>query len=138
MDERQRARTSHAALDDPRWLIIALALMGAHQIQSAVVDRNELRFRLTTLTVAALTPLTLRLPPRIRGVIWIAIGIPPFFGAWVAHLIPIVRDRVVPPASETAPLNLAGASFLIALGVALLRSPPETPVVLPQSETIVV
>jgi len=109
--------------DDPRWFAIAIALMSVHQVQSVLVEPNELAFRATTLSIAALSPLTFRLPPRIRGVVWILIGIPPFFGAWAGHLIPLMRDRTVPPASETAPFNLVGAALLIALGVALLRSP---------------
>ncbi len=114
---------AHYDPDDPRWLAIALVCMGAHQVQSAVVEPGERRFRAATLAVAALTPLTSRLPRRARGVTWILIGAGPFLGALVGHLVPIARERRVPPASETAPLNLAGAALLIALGVALVRSP---------------
>lgn len=111
--------------DDPRWFAIAIACMSVHQLQSMIVERDELRFRTATLTIAALSPLTLRLPRRVRGIIWLLIGLPPLGGALAGHLIPIARDGIVPPASETAPLNFAGAALLITLAIALLRTPAE-------------
>jgi len=109
--------------DNPRWFAIAIACLSVHQVQSVVADRGELPFRATSLTVFALSPLTFRLPRRVRGIVWLLIGLPPFGGALAGHLVPIARGDAVPPASETAPLNLAGAALLIALAIALLRSP---------------
>jgi hypothetical protein len=101
-----------------RWLLIALALIGIHQVQSLVVEPSERPFRYTVLSIIGLLPLSLRLPTRVRGVLWLLLGAPPVFGAFVGHLIPIVRDGRIPPASETAPLNLAGGAFLLTLGAA--------------------
>ena len=111
--------------DNPRWFAIAIACMSVHQVQSMIAEPDERRFRTITLTVAALSSLTLRLPRRVRGIVWLLIGLPPFGGALAGHLVPIARGDAVPPASETAPLNLAGAALLIALALALLRSPSE-------------
>ncbi len=47
------------------------------------------------------------------------LSIPPIFGSFAGHFIPIVRERRVPPASETAPFNLAGSVLLFVLGAAL-------------------
>lgn len=122
MDAPARTDPSRRS-DDPRWFAIAIACMSVHQVQSMIAERSELPFRATTLTIAALSPLTFRLPRRVRGVVWLLIGLPPFGGALAGHLVPIARGDAVPPASETAPLNLAGAALLIALAIALLRSP---------------
>ncbi len=113
------------APENPRWMLLAVGMMAVHQAQSVIEEPNELAFRATTLTIAALMPLTTRLPRRVRGAVWMLVGVPPLFGAFAGHIVPIVRTQRVPPASETAPLNLAGAAFLIALGAALLRSPAE-------------
>ena len=116
---------TRSAPDNPRWMLIAVGMTAVHQVQSLLVEPGERNFRLTTLSIAALMPLTTRLPRRVRGAVWSLIGLPPLFGAFAGHIVPIVRTRRVPPASETAPLNLAGAALLIALGVALLRSPAD-------------
>ncbi|MBA2679650.1 MAG: hypothetical protein H0U76_14785 [Ktedonobacteraceae bacterium] len=106
-----------------RWLLLSLFGIGVHQVQSLILEPQERTFRITVLTIIGLTPLTLFLPKRARGIIWMLLGTPPTFGAFAGHLIPIVRDRRVPPASKTAPLNLAGGAFLTTLGAALAFSP---------------
>jgi hypothetical protein len=108
-----------------RWLLIALTLLGIHQVQSLVVEPSERPFRYITLSIIGLLPLSLRLPTRVRGILWLLLGAPPVFGAFVGHLIPIVRDGHIPPASETAPLNLAGGAFLLTLGAAQAVAPSE-------------
>ncbi len=105
------------------WLLISLGLVAVHQVQSVIVEPEEAPFRYKVLTIIALLPFSLLLPARLRGALWIVLGSGPAGGAFIGHLIPIVRDQKVPPASETAPLNLAGASFLIALGAAQLFAP---------------
>lgn len=115
--------TAQQSPENPRWMLLAVGMMGVHQVQSLLTEPGERNFRLATITVASLTPLTWRLPRRARGAVWVALGTGPLFGAFAGHLVPLVRTRRVPPATETAPLNLAGAVLLIALGLALLRSP---------------
>ncbi len=105
------------------WLLIALTLIGIHQIQSFLVEPSERTFRFFTLSLIGLLPLTLRLPTRLRGGLWMLLGAIPVGGAFRGHLIPIVREQRVPPASETAPLNLAGGAFLLTLGTAQVFSP---------------
>ena len=108
--------------DHPRWLLIAVLCLGVHQIQSLVVEPSERPFRLLTLSAFSWLALgSPSLPRRIRGMVWLLFGLPPLLGALGGHLVPIALDREVPPATETAPLNLAGASLLTALGLALLR-----------------
>ena len=108
--------------DHPRWLYLAVACLGIHQIQSFMVQPAERPFRLLTLGgfgwLALASP---SFPRRVRGTLWLLLGVPPFMGALVGHLVPIALDREVPLATETAPLNLAGAALLMALGLALLR-----------------
>lgn len=104
----------------PRWLLVALANIGIHQVQSLVVEPQERRFRFAALAFLGLFPLTLFLPERIRGVLWTLGGLPPIAGAFRGHLLPIIRDHKVPKASETAPLNLAGGALLTALGVSII------------------
>ncbi|GCE28940.1 hypothetical protein KDA_44240 [Dictyobacter alpinus] len=103
---------------NPRWLVIALAAIGIHQAQSMLAEPQERPFRILAFTIIGLMPLTYRLPQRLRGGLWMLLGGLPVFGAFIGHLIPIVRKQEVPPASETAPLNLAGGAFLVALGAA--------------------
>lgn len=122
MSERS-TETVQESPENPRWMLIAVGLMGAHQVQSLLAEPGERNFRLATISIAALMPLTMRLPRRGRGALWMLVGVGPLFGAFAGHLVPIMRSRRVPPATETAPLNLAGAALLIALGVALVRSP---------------
>jgi|GEM_PF-4148107 len=116
----QLIREERGSLINPRWLLIALACIGVHQIQSAIEEPGELPSRLTILAIIALTPLSLRLPPHARGWLWLALGLFPTVGSLTVHLLPIIRDQRVPPASETAPLNLAGGVFLCILGAASL------------------
>ena len=92
-------------------------------MQSLIMEPQERPFRIVSLTIIGLTPFTLLLPTRARGIIWMVLGALPTFGAFIGHLIPIVRDRQVPPTSETAPLNLAGGVFLLTLGAAQAFSP---------------
>lgn len=79
-----------------RWLALGLGAIAAHQIQSLAVEPAERRFRIAAL-----------------------VG-PVVAGALIGHLVPVVRRRRVPPATETAPLNLAGGALLVAVGLALL------------------
>lgn len=123
MNRQQIQKEAQSSPASARWLLLSLVGIGAHQVQSLIVEPQERTFRIVFLTVLGLTPLTLFLPKRARGIIWMLIGAGPTFGAFVGHLIPIVRDRQVPPASETAPLNLAGGAFLITLGASLAFSP---------------
>lgn len=56
-----------------------------------------------------------------RGGMAIAVGARPTFGAVVGHLVPLVREGRIEPASETASLNLGCGVLLLALGSSLLR-----------------
>ncbi len=123
MNRQQIQKESQSSPGSARWLLLSLLGIGAHQVQSLILEPRERTFRIVNLAIIGLTPLTLLLPKRARGIIWMLLGAPPTFGAFAGHLIPIVRDRQVPPASETAPLNLAGGAFLTTLGAALAFSP---------------
>ena len=110
------------ALDSPtnsRWLLLALSSIGVHQIQSFLIEPDERIFRTVVATFIGATWMSRLLPARMRGVLWMVLSLPPMFGSFVGHFIPIVRERRVPPASETAPFNLAGSVLLFALGAAL-------------------
>lgn len=117
------ARVDLNDADHPRWLYIAVVCLGLHQIQSFIAQPAERPFRL--LTTGAFAWVAVRspsLPRRIRGAVWLLLSFPPLLGALGGHLVPIARGRNVPVATETAPLNLAGAALLMALGTALLRA----------------
>lgn len=120
MSQQGQNNGHHDAPTHPRWLLVALANIGIHQVQSLVVEPQERRFRFAALTLLGLMPLTLFLPERIRGMLWTLAGLPPIAGAFVGHLLPIIRDHQVPNASETAPLNLAGGALLTALGISII------------------
>ena len=113
-----------AAASHPRWLLIALTCIGVHQLQSLLDAPEERAFRTVNMGLitwlAAGSPL---LPRASRGAVWTILSLPPLFGAVFGHLLPIARGEPVPPSSETAPLNAAGAALLLVLGVALLRDP---------------
>ncbi len=102
-----------------RWLLIALGSIGTHQVQSFLIEPNERIFRIVVATFMGLTWMSRVLPNRVRGVLWMVLSIPVIFGSFAGHLVPIVRERRVPPASETAPFNLAGSVLLFVLGAAL-------------------
>lgn len=123
MNLRQTQEESQSSPSNARWLLLSLLGIGAHQVQSLIMEPQERTFRIVVIIVIALTPLTMFLPKRARGIIWMLLGAPPTFGAFAGHLIPIVRDRQVPRTSETAPLNLAGGAFLLTLGASLAFSP---------------
>ncbi len=107
------------SLTNSRWLLLALSSIGVHQIQSFLIEPDERIFRTVVATVIGATWMSRLLPARVRGVLWMMLSLPPMFGSFVGHFIPIVRERRVPPASETAPFNLAGSVLLFALGAAL-------------------
>lgn len=123
---REAPDHAHASPADPYWLTLALVAIGAHQVQSFVGSPGERPLRVLFSAVLAALPLSRRLPPRLRGLLWVLVGAGPTFGAFAGHLVPLVRERRVPPGSETAPLNLAGGALLIALGAALMRSQGES------------
>ncbi len=106
-----------------RVFLLATASAAAHQIQSWIVEPEEGTFRAAYLALTGLTAFSALLPRRLRGAIAIVVGLAPLGGALGAHLLPILRGRPVPSASETAILNLGGAAFLVALGVSLLGRP---------------
>ncbi len=113
--------------DAPRWLGLALAAVAVHQIQSAVLEPGERPFRAAVLGLEAVVgaTATLSLSPgarRARGRTWALLAMGPMLGAAIGHLIPIVRGQPIPPATETAPLNLAGGALLLALGLREARS----------------
>ena len=109
-----------ASPTNPRWLLLALGSLEVHQVQSFLIEPEERIFRIVTTTFVVLIWLSrLFLPARVRGVLWMVLSLPPLFGSFAGHIVPIVRDRRVPPASETAPFNLAGSVLLFALGTAL-------------------
>jgi hypothetical protein len=108
--------------DGPRWLGLALSAIAVHQLQSAAVEPGERRFRTVVLGIEAVVAASalLTLSPtarRARGTIWALLAVGPMLGAGIGHLLPIVRGRPIPPATETAPLNLAGGALLLALGL---------------------
>jgi hypothetical protein len=106
--------------DAPRWLALGLGAIAAHQIQSLAAEPAERRFRIAALMGLAAMPFTLLLPTPARGALMVINGMPAVAGTLVGHLVPLVRRRRVPPATETAPLNLAGGVLLVAVGLALL------------------
>lgn len=122
MKQQQKGKQAHKS-DHPRWLLIALASIGVHQIQSLMIEPEERTFRLSVLTVLSCMPLAWLLPARVRGILWLLGGMPPVLGAIIGHLLPIIRTQEVPPASETAPFNLAGGVLLSALGASLVLAP---------------
>ena len=108
--------------DSPRWLGIALAAIAVHQVQSAVLEPRERPFRAAVLgleaVIAAVAALSLSPgASRARGRTLALLSVGPLLGAAVGHLIPIVRGEPIPPATETAPLNIAGGALLLALGL---------------------
>lgn len=106
----------------PRWLLLGVAAIGLHQVQSLLAEPKERPFRLAALLGLGLLPLTLLLPQRPRAMLTLLPAVPAVAGAVVGHLVPIVRTGRMPPATETAPLNLAGGALLIATAIAQLRS----------------
>jgi TRAP-type uncharacterized transport system fused permease subunit len=113
--------------DAARWLGLALAAIAIHQLQSAVIEPGERPFRAAVLgleTVVAASA-ALSLSPearRVRGRTLALLSMGPMLGAAIGHLIPIVQGKPIPPATETAPLNLAGGALLLALGLREARS----------------
>ena len=107
--------------DDRRVFLLAVAAIAAHLAQSWVTDPDERTFRATYLGVCAVTAASTLLPRRARGIVAIAAGVGPLGGAVAGHVVPIVRGGV-PPATETAILNLGGGGVLVALGIGLARS----------------
>lgn len=108
--------------DDPRWLGLALAAIAVHQLQSAAIEPRERPFRATVLGLEAAVAASaaLSLSPsarRRRGRVLALLAAGPMLGALIGHLLPIVRGQPIPPATETAPLNLAGGALLLALGL---------------------
>lgn len=117
---------SHDGSDNRRLFLAATAGIAAHQAQSAVVEPGERPVRiLALLGLGAVAAAYGRAPRRVRGGIALAVGAGPVFGGVVGHLLPLVREGRVEPASETAALNLGGGALLIALGAALLRQPAD-------------
>ena len=107
-----------------RVFLLAAFGIAAHQIQSWIAEPEERNFRAMYLALTGLTALYTRYSPmRAQGAMAIVVGTPPLGGAVGTHLLPILRGRPVPPASETAILNLGSATRNVALGVSLLRSP---------------
>ena len=109
--------------DARRLFLAAVASIAAHQVQSAIVEPAERPVRVLALVgFCAVTAGFWRAPRPARGYIALASGAGPVFGAAVGHLLPLVREGRVEPASETAILNLGGGGFLLALGTSLLRA----------------
>lgn len=110
-----------------RVFLAAAAAIAAHQVQSFVVEPEQRPIRalaLVALSVATGAFLQASPGPAAlgrRGGIALGVGAGPAFGAVMGHLIPLVRDGEIAPASETALLNLGGGAFLVVLGAALLR-----------------
>lgn len=124
MNRQQHSNEHYDIPDNPRWLFIALATIAIHQIHSLIAEPHERRFRLTALTLLSFMPLTLLLPRRIRGMLWTLGGLPAMRGAIGGHLLSMIRNYRVPPATGTAAFNLAGGTLLSALGISLVLSPP--------------
>ena len=108
--------------DSPRWLGLALAAIAVHQLQSAALAPRERPFRAAVLVAEAVIAASsaMSLSPsarRVRGRTLALLAVGPMLGAGIGHLIPIVRGQPIPPATETAPLNLAGGALLMVLGL---------------------
>lgn len=116
-------------VDDIRRLFLAAAVgVSAHQAQSALVEPRERPVRiLALLGLGAFAAAFWRAPRRVRGGIALSVGAGPVFGAAAGHLLPLVREGRVEPASETVALNLGGGVVLLALGVALLAHSDDSP-----------
>lgn len=111
------------AKDARRLFVAAAASVAAHQVQSAIVEPDERPIRAVVLLgLGAVGAAFWHAPRRTRGAVALAAGAGPVFGAVVGHLLPLVREGRVEPASETAALNLGGGAALLALGVSLLRT----------------
>lgn len=122
MDQHDQRAVQQDNPDNPRWLLIALGSIGAHQVQSFIEEPEERRFRLAVMGAMVLVWLSrLFIPARVRGVLWMVLSLPPMFGAFAGHLVPIVRTSKVPRASETLTLHFGGCALLFALGAALAR-----------------
>lgn len=121
--------TMNGNVDDTRRLFLAAAAgVAAHQAQSALVEPRERPVRmLALLWLGAFAAAFWRAPRRVRAGIALAVGAGPVYGAVAGHLLPLVREGRVEPASETVALNLGGGMVLLALGVALLHHPDEPP-----------
>lgn len=110
-----------------RLFLAAAASIAAHQIQSFVVEPKQRPIRALALVALSIAiTFFLRAPAGstslgLRGGIALAVGAGPAFGAVMGHIVPLVKDGEIAPASETALLNLGGGSFLVVLGAALLR-----------------
>lgn len=110
-----------------RRFLAAAASIAAHQIQSFAVEPEQRSLRALALVgLSNATTFFLRAPAGStslgrRGGIALAVGAGPVFGAVVGHIVPLIRDGKIAPASETALLNPGGGSFLVVLGAALLR-----------------
>jgi TRAP-type uncharacterized transport system fused permease subunit len=114
--------TDARARDSRRWLDLALAAIAVHQLHSAALAPGERPFRAAVLGLEAVVAASaaLSLSPearRVRGRVLALLAVGPMVGAGIGHLIPIVRGEPIPPATETAPLNIAGGALLLALGL---------------------
>ena len=126
-DQNEQLATEFIASEDrehdaQRWLGLALAAIAVHQLQSAVIEPREQSFRAAVLgleTVVAASAAMSLTPEarRVRGRILALLSVGPMLGAAIGHLIPIIRGEPIPPATETAPLNIAGGALLLALGL---------------------
>jgi hypothetical protein len=122
MHQHDKSVVQQEDTDNPRWLLIALGSIGAHQVQSFIEEPEERLFRLVVMGAMVLVWLSrLFIPSRMRGILWMVLSLPPMFGAFAGHLIPISRTSKVPHASETLTLHFGGCALLFALGAALAR-----------------
>ncbi len=112
--------------------LAAVASIAAHQVQFFIEEPEQRPLRALALAgLSVATTFFLRAPAGVtargrRGGIALAIGAGPAFGAVMGHIVPLIREGEIAPASETALLNLGGGSFLVVLGVALLRQRART------------
>lgn len=112
---------------EQRLFLAAVASIAAHQVQSFVVEPEQRPLRalaLVGLGIATNAFLGISTQPATqtrRGAIALTVGAGPAFGAFVGHLVPLVRTGEIAPASETAILNGGGGAFLVVLGAILLR-----------------
>ncbi len=105
------------------WLNLALLSIFSHQLQSFILEPRERLARVAMTAAMVFTASRKNLTRQQRGWLYVLVAAGPTFGSFAGHLVPLVRQRRVPTGSETAPLNLGGGALLLALGIALLRSP---------------
>lgn len=114
--------------DERRLFLASAAGIAAHQVQSYVLEPKERLFRVLVLLGLGVgaTAFWRASEPGAglqgrRGGIALAVGAGPTFGAVVGHIVPLVREGRIVPASETASYNLGCGVLLLALGASLLR-----------------